>query len=141
MKTILDYLNEHKRYEHDAMGRNFIVEIRENDIYLTLNEEVWLIEGDTGSELEYCIQDILEENKIEIRFCEVCGKPMDYGYTVDDGGWYCCEECFEPAMDDEYGKRNWRVTDEAGEQGGYYEYMNMYNCEWKDTGIYYTEWF
>ena len=139
MKTVMDYLKEHKRYEHDAMGRNFILELREGDVFLKLNEEEWLVDGENGQEIEVCIQDILEENKIEIRFCEICGKPFDYGYTVDGGFWYCCEDCFEPTMDNDYGKGNWRGTDEEGDNGGFYEYLS--DGEWEDTGVYWTEWY
>ena len=41
-------------------------------------------------------------------------------------------------MDKDYGKENWKPTDEEGEYGGFYEYLN--NGEWQDAGIYWTEW-
>lgn len=76
---------------------------------------------------------------MEIRFCEVCGRPFDAGFIAGYGDWYCCEECFEPTMDKDYGKGNWRPTDEEGEYGGLYEFLGD-NGEWQDTGVYWTEW-
>ena len=136
MKTILDYLKEHERYEQ----HNFSLELKENDnVLLKFNEKEWLVKERSGYYIEQEIAYILEAHKIEIRFCEFCGKPMDCGYTVDNGGWYSCEECFDWAMNKDYGKGNWRASNQAGEYGGYYEYLK--NGMWEDTGIYYTEWF
>jgi hypothetical protein len=141
MKTILDYLIEHKRYEHDVRGRAFDMELigecillrRENgkEHVISANQKGWDIEID--------IQNILEHDKIEIRFCEECGKPFDAGFIAGDGDWYCCEECFDGAMDITYGKGKWRPSEEEGENGGWYEALD--EDEWVDTSVYYTEWY
>lgn len=87
------------------------------------------------------IEEYLEkDHKVEIRFCETCGKPIIAGYTVDSGWWYCCEDCLEETMNKDYGKEKWRRSKEEGENGGFYEYLNK-DDEWEDTGIYYTEWY
>lgn len=140
MKTIVDYLNIKHIYEHNILGRDFILELESKIITLKYHgHEWWIATNKSGQEIECIIQDILEECGMEIRFCEVCGKPFDAGFIAGDGDWYCCEECFEPTMDKDYGKGKWRGTDEEGEYGGFYEYLND-DGEWEDTGIYWTEW-
>jgi hypothetical protein len=64
---------------------------------------------------------------------------MQKGFMVDGGTWYCCTDCFEQTMNNDYGINNWRSTEEEGIYGGYYEHLNNDN-EWEDTGIFYTEW-
>lgn len=141
MKTVVDYLKKNKQYKHDVMGRDFELELEGDDVTLKVNGDEWEIYATPPHyEVEYEIQDILEEHKIEIRFCEICGKPFDAGFTADDGGWYCCEDCFEGAMNKDYGEGKWRGTDEEGSYGGFYEYLND-GDEWEDTGIYWTEWY
>lgn len=89
----------------------------------------------------YEIQDILyDEYNTEIRFCSECGKPYDAGYIAGDGEWYCCEDCFEDAMNNDYGKGKWRPSEQEGRYGGWYEYLERIDDEWYDTGIFYTEW-
>ena len=104
MMSIVNYLNEHQKYEHDVMGRAFMLEMDNNNIVLKVNGDEWLIESGISAEL--AIQEILEEHNIEIRFCEECGKPMDEGFMIDDGSFYSCEECFESVMDNTYGRKD-----------------------------------
>ena len=137
MKTIIDYLKEHGKYEHDAIGRAFDIELIGNHILLKYNENTLIF--DIGLIVEAEIQEALEECGIEIRFCEECGKPFDAGFMADDGSWYSCEECFEDAMDKTYGKGMWRASEEEGEYGGWYE--NFDGEEWVDTSVFYTEWY
>lgn len=140
MKTVLDYLKQYKKYEHTFMGRAFELELTDTYIELRCNNKIYSIQLDQdGYEIATMIQTCLEDNKIEIRFCEECGKPFDAGFIAGDGDWYCCEECFDGAMNTTYGKGKWRPTDDEGEYGGYYEYLD--DDEWVDTGIYYTEWY
>lgn len=140
MKTILDYLIEHKRYEHDVKGRAFELELTDKDIELRCNNDVYSILLDqTGYEVEMIVQTCLEDHKIEIRFCEECGKPFDAGFIAGDGDWYCCEGCFDGVMDQTYGKGKWRPSEEEGDNGGWYEALD--EDEWVDTSIYYTEWY
>ena len=140
MKTILDYLKENGKYTHDVENKDFTLELEGKVVVLKYHEHEWWIAAHFSKHVEDEVIFLLDENfGIEIRFCETCGCPMDYGYTVDDGSFYCCEECFEPTMDKTYGKENWRSTEHSGANGGYYEYLN--NGEWEDTGIYYTEWY
>ena len=138
MKTIVDYLKKNKRYEHDVIGRDFTLELWGVNIMLTHNKNSYLI--DQSIESESIIQHILEESGIEIRFCEECGKPFDAGFMVDGGFWYCCEDCFNDAMDKSYGKGKWRGVDEEGDNGGFYECQEV-DGSWEDTGIFYTEWY
>ncbi len=140
MKTVVNYLKKNKKYIHNVMGRYFELELKGDNVILRVKDDEWEIDAcPPHHEVEYEIQEILEEHKIEIRFCEVCGMPFDAGFTTEDGGWYCCENCFEGAMDKDYGKGKWRGTDEEGEYGGFYEY---FCCdEWEDTGIYWTHWY
>lgn len=140
MKTILDYLKEHKRYEHDVQGRAFELELTDKNIELRVNNKCYVVSPkQTGYEVEMIIQAVLEDDyKINIRFCEECGKPFDAGYIAGDGDWYCCEECFVDAMDKNCGTGKWRPTNNEGQYGGFYEALE--EDGWIDTGIYYTEW-
>lgn len=136
IKTIVDYLNKGKF--NGVIGNcNITLEIQGDKIKMICDEKEYIIDAFITSEYE--IQDILEKNhKTEIRFCEECGKPYDKGFIAGDGDWYCCEDCFEGAMNETYGEGKWRGTDEEGCNGGFYEYFD--GKEWIDTGIYYTEW-
>lgn len=140
MKTIVDYLKEHGKYEHDFEGRAFELILKGNQILLNHAEGWAVIKTDLEDyEIENAIEEILEDHKIQIRFCEECGKPFDAGFIAGDGDWYCCEDCFDGAMDQTYGKGKWRPSDNEGENGGWYEVFN--EDEWEDTGIFYTEWY
>jgi hypothetical protein len=141
MKTIIDYLKEHGKYKHDFEGRAFNLDLIGESILLTTErgKEHVILVNQKGWNIESDIRDALELDNIEIRFCEECGKPFDAGFIAGDGDWYCCEECFKPAMDKTYGKGKWRPSEEEGENGGWYESLD--GDEWVDTSIYYTEWY
>jgi hypothetical protein len=141
MKTVIDYLKEHGKYEHDFQGRDFELELVGERILLKReNGKEHIIDANQkGYYIEIAIQDILELDGIEIRFCEECGTPFDAGFMANDGGWYSCEECFESAMDRTYGKGKWRPSEYEGAYGGWYEYLD--EDEWEDTSIFYTEWY
>ena len=80
MKTVVDYLKEHGKYEHDVMGRAFEIELQGERILLGCDGEWVLINAEQkGWIIESDIADILEGHHIEIRFCEECGKPFDAG--------------------------------------------------------------
>lgn len=140
MKTIVDFLENNKNKYKITCTNGVEVEFAfdETDIIFACSGKTWFVYHKEGN-FQHEIQDILETHyKTEIRFCEECGKPYDAGFMAGDGDWYCCEECFEEAMDETYGKGKWRATDAEGRYGGYYEY---FDCnEWDDTGIFYTEW-
>ena len=140
MKTVVDYLQANKKYIHDCQDRYFELLLEGNQILLNYNDGWAVIKTDLeGYEVENVIAEILEDHKIEIRFCEECGKPFDAGFIAGDGDWYCCEECFDCAMNITYGEGKWRPSDKEGEYGGWYE--NLDGDEWVDTAIYYTEWY
>ena len=140
MKTVVDYLKEHGKYEHDVMGRAFELILKGNQILLNYLDGWAVINAEQeGYIVENSIAEILEDHKIEIRFCEECGKPFDAGFIAGDGDWYCCGGCFDDAMDKTYGEGKWRPTDEEGEYGGFYESFD--GNVWEDTGIFYTEWY
>lgn len=138
MKTIVDYLRENKEYEHDFKDREFKLELFGPNIIITHKGIQYLVEQSDDS--NYIIQEILEDRGIEIRFCEECGKPFDAGFMADGGFWYCCQDCFDRAMNECYGKGKWRGTEEEGNNGGFYECLND-DGEWEDTSIFYTEWY
>lgn len=138
MKTVVDYLKANEKYEEEIAGYNVKLKLVGEDIVMQVDNdpEYWIDASDADSE----IQDILYKNyRAEIRFCEVCGIPYDMGFVAGDGEWYCCQNCFGPVMDKDYGEEGWRRSDEEGEYGGYYEHRNA-DGEWIDTGVYYTEW-
>lgn len=139
MKTVIDYLKEHGKYKHGFEGRAFELILKENQILLNYTDGWAVIKTNLEDyEIENAIEEILEDHKIQIRFCEECGKPFDAGFIAGDGDWYCCEECFDGAMNTTYGKDKWRPSDEEGKNGGWYEALD--ENEWEDTGIFYTEW-
>ena len=141
MKTVLDYLKKHGKYEHDCQGRVFELELTDKDIKLRCNNDVYSIQlSQTGYEVENIIQTVLEEDhQIDIRFCDECGIPFDAGFMEEGGDWYCCEECFEDGMDKTYGKGKWRPSEYETEWGGWYEYLD--GDEWEGTSIFYTVWY
>lgn len=140
MKTVVDYLIQNKIYEEEIAGYEVKLKLTNKCIVMTVDEDRYLIKrfGDVSPETE--IKYILEDNYgANIRFCEICGIPYDMGFIAGDGEWYCCQSCFQSVMDKDYGEEGWRGTEEEGEHGGFYEYLNS-DGEWEDTGIYYTEW-
>lgn len=139
MKTIIDYLKENKKFTGYIANRELELALIGNHVVMKYDGNLHYINMLCKYNQEYAIQDILETYKAEVRFCEVCGKPYDAGFTMDNGDWYVCVDCFEDAMDKEYGKGKWRSTDEEGKWGGFYEFLSDAD-EWKDTGIYWTEW-
>ncbi len=140
MKTVVDYLIEHKTYEEDISVDTVKLELTDKNVIMTVDDDRYFIKRDGEVSVETEIRSILEDlYEANIRFCEICGIPYDMGFVGGDGEWYCCQSCFEDAMDKDYGKDGWRGTDDEGEYGGYYEYLRA-DGEWEDTGIYYTEW-
>ena len=77
----------------------------------------------------------------EFRTCDYCGKPFFEGYTVEGGGWYCCEGCFEPMMKRDYpkGYRPNGHEDDPHWCGGMWDFKGD-DGEWRDTGIFLTDW-
>ena len=73
----------------------------------------------------------------ETIYCSVCGAEMMDGFTDCCGNYACKEECLHEMLDNECGKYNWGVSDDEGENGGYY--YNLTTGE--DTGWFYTEWY
>lgn len=141
MKNIVDYLKETGgKYVHDVIGREFELTLARNYLICKFNEKGLWWRLTPHIDPSYVIQFELEKYGIEIRFCEECGKPYDAGYMADGGDWYCCEDCFEEAMDNTYGKGKWRGSKEEGKYGGWYEYLND-DGEWEDTSVFYTEWY
>ena len=139
MKTIVDFLRENKEYKEQFGNYEVLFKYGGYCIIIECECERYAIPVDSKYDIHNTIQDIVESfGRTEIRFCEECGKPYDKGFIAGDGYWYCCEECFEGAMNETYGEGKWRPTDVEGSEGGYYEY---FDCdEWEDTGIFYTEW-
>lgn len=140
MKTIIDYLIENKTYEEDIANHIVKLKLSKKCIVMTVDEDRYLIKrsGEVSPETE--IRAILEDiYGANIRFCDECGIPYDMGFMAGDGEWYCCQSCFEDVLNRDLGKDGWRESEDEGEHGGYYEYLND-DGEWEDTGIFYTEW-
>ena len=141
MKGVVDYLKENGKYLHDAMGRDFTLELEGKVVILKFHGHEWWIAARSNRNVEDEIIFLLEENfGIEIRFCRTCGAPIDHGFMECGGEFYSCEEHFEESMDEVYGKGKWRASEYEGEYGGFYEFLD-HDDEWEDTGIFYTEWY
>ena len=139
--SVVDYLKTHGKYIHDVAGRAFELVLEGANLRLKVNGDERLLQAyPVGLDVEGCVMDMLEEHGIDIRFCEECGKPMDEGFMADGGGFYSCEDCFNTAMDQLYGKGKWRCANEEGEYGGYYEHLDE-DGNWQDTGIFWTQWY
>lgn len=138
MKTIVDYLKQHKQFTGEVGGYKLKLKLEYLNIIMEVEDMIYckvnVNRSDACETLQYLFESITEK---EIRFCEECGKPYDRGFTAG-GDWYCCEECFESAMDRDYGRGNWRAAKEEGAYGGWYETLR--DGRWEDTGIYWTEW-
>ena len=140
MKTVVDYLKEHTSFTGYAGRHKIRLGFdRYENVILKVDDRDHLILA-SPKDTESLIQEILENDyETEIRFCDECGKPYDAGFMGGDGEWYCCEDCFEPMMDRNFGKGKWRPTEKEGRYGGYYEYLTD-SGKWEDTGAFYTEW-
>ena len=144
-KTVVDYLKENNKFKDCFNGYEITLQLDKTKIIMEVGgyrddkcDDRYVIEIENNTPM-YEIQDIMyDEYNTEIRFCSECGKPYDAGYMAGDGEWYCCENCFEPVMDRDYGKGKWRATEEEGYHGGFYEYLD--GDEWEDTGIFWTQW-
>ena len=140
MKTIVNFLNENGYIDDNAYEvGDSLFSIHNGTVMVSYEGETWGIpssRGDVNTE----VQDILYDNyEIEMRFCDECGRPYDAGFMAGDGEYYCCEECFESMMNKEYGEGKWKATEEEGESGGFYAYLE--GDVWEDTGWFYTEWY
>lgn len=139
MKTIVDYLKQHKQFTGEIGGYKLKLKLENLNIIMEVEDMIYckvnVNRSDVCETLQYLFESITE---MEIRFCEKCGKPYDRGFTAEYVDWYCCEECFESAMDRDCGRGNWRAAKEEGVYGGWYETLR--DGRWEDTGIYWTEW-
>ena len=139
MKTIVDFLKEHTEYKEQFGNYEVLFEYHYPVISVTCENKKYDIPAYSSFIACDRIQEFIEGfDGTEIRFCDECGKPYDKGFIAGDGDWYCCEDCFDGAMNETYGEGKWRGTDKEGSEGGYYEYFD--GEEWEDTGIFYTEW-
>lgn len=142
MKSLVTYIKENGTFKGYIGMHELLIEILFDYVHMSVDDEAhYKIDiGDYKFSVQEEIQDLLYDlDKTEIRFCEECGKPYDCGFMAGDGDWYCCEDCFEDAMNRDYGKGKWRGTDEEGYYGGFYESLQD-DGEWEDTGIFWTEW-
>lgn len=124
--------------------------------YYPMDESVEIIDSDTG---EYTLNSCLSKNFNEmidedncgeigekiserVRFCSLCGRPMDNGFT-DEDVYICSDSEFYLYMDKLYGLSNWRGSDEneLKKYEANYMYRDDEDGEWKPSGWYYTEWY
>lgn len=144
-KYITDYLKAHGEYAYSSeTNGNFTLKLNADHIQFSFDTgwgreaSICIPINQKELDIEDIISSMLERADTEIRFCEHCGKPIDRGFTIDEGGWYCCEDCFEDDMNEYYGEGKWRRTETGS---GYYEHYNENFKDWWNTGIYYTEWY
>ena len=139
MKTITDYLKQKKSLICDIGGYGVEFELKSRQLIMEVDGQRCVF-NPYKPDICCVVQTFFEDiTGMEIRFCDECGKPFDAGFISGDGDWYCCEECFESAMNKDYGEGKWRATEKEGIYGGFYERLND-GDEWEDTGIYWTEW-
>ena len=108
---------------------------REDDILFWYNEEgdrIWI---------ETIQVKTAEEMAEDRRYCAECGKRVVLGgYTVEDGSWHCCYDCFENLL--ERGK--FKPSDSAVETGepnecdGFYD--ELIGGEYEPSTVYWTNW-
>ena len=83
MKTVIDYLKEHGKFEtgisqyREGKIKNFtvLIELKKDKIHVKCKDYNSCIEEtiDINDDVEHAISDILEAYKVEIRVCEECG--------------------------------------------------------------------
>lgn len=74
----------------------------------------------------------------ERHVCIICGEDSPMCFT--DGDVCICEEHFEEYMNEEF--NFWRQNDHEGDEhwhGGFYDWYDVRDGSWNDTGIYWTE--
>lgn len=124
--------------------------------YYPNDETIEIIDSDTGdyisdSRMVKNFNDIIDIDncgeigeKIEerVRFCSLCGRPMDRGYTNEDM-YICSDSEFCLYMDKLYGSFNWRSSTEEELQKYDANYMcrEDQNKDWEPLNWYYTEWY
>lgn len=84
---------------------------------------------------------LLEMDCESHRICSECGALISEGFMLDDDTWYCCEDCFNEAMED--GVFRPSPADECDDEyvnaaEGYYD--ERVNGQWVPTSIFWTEW-
>ena len=154
-KSFLNWLEEHGSYSGEfkidtcelAKETEFIT----MHIYAPYNSKHAFMFIDEGNNkikkykinkayIEDEIEDILDEKyHVEVRFCSHCGCLMNDGFMQEGGWWYSCNECFREAMNDKFGKGEWRSNLDADDDEPYYEYLDN-NQEWLDAEIFWTTW-
>ena len=85
-----------------------------------------------------------EEADSEEKLCDICNKPITYGYMTNDSGSFCVHEgkCFHKYMNKIYGKHKWMALGGGVDDGygGYYIYADdNIPGGFDGTGIFYTE--
>ena len=54
------------------------------------------------------LENLIIDQKLPLRMCTACGKPMVEGYVVNGEEYYCTDQEFKERMDQIYGHGNWR---------------------------------
>lgn len=66
-------------------------------------------------------QDLLKLINNHPRVCNICSKPMDEGYCIENGmEYYCSDECLHEVYDDE----EWQLMYEDGNGDSYWSEWN-----------------
>ena len=66
-------------------------------------------------------QDLLKIINNHPRLCNICSKPMDEGYCIENGmEYYCSDECLHEVYDDD----EWQLMYEDGNGDSYWSEWN-----------------
>lgn len=111
--------------------------------------------GMTRQDYEDAVKRSMEEEAKELKAktlaknteemtCDICGKPIKFGYMTDDSGSFCTHEgkCFKKYMNGRFGKHRWMglgIRANDGENGYYIYADDTSEKGYGATGIFYTE--
>lgn len=136
MKKLIEFLKQQPNKEYECAGVKFGLQ-NDNKVGVS-NEDMTDFASFAEDDDLYFIRDFcMEFLDAEIRFCNCCGCPMCECF-MDCCDFYCCSDCFEEYMDEVYGANRWTSTEDEGESGGFYEYVDA-DGDWLDSGIFWTE--
>lgn len=85
------------------------------------------------------LEEYLKDNNLDnLRFCSICGAPMQSGYT-DEDIYIDTDLEFRGYMNQTYGDGKWRAEPTGGKEWNY-EYLDEEPGIWRPSPFYWTEW-
>lgn len=124
-------------FMYDSIQNTIEVVDNENGEYALQNINV--------SAIDDIIEDCFSIESVDaflnhVRFCSICGRPMDRGYT-DEDSWICSDSEFALMMDETYGINNWRIALKEEKEKYECEFMYYEKGFWIPSTWYCTEWY